>query len=80
MDDTRLEWLSTALTASIGVPESAFVNLLNINRNEDKIDDFLNARLHVSSCIPLEKAAENAAPDSKKDELIEHLFFYRVVL
>ena len=74
MDDTRLEWLSTALTASIGVPESAFIELLNRDRNEDKIDDFLNARLHVSSCFEKDAAAANS--ESKKDELIEHLFFY----
>ena len=69
MDDLRLEWLSTALTASIGVPESAFVALLNTDRNEDRIDDFFNARLHLSSCITTGEKPE-------KDELIEHLFFY----
>ena len=45
MDDTRLEWLGQSLNAALGVPTKTYLEFLNEDRHEDRIDDFLNARL-----------------------------------
>lgn len=64
MDDTRLEWLGQSLNAALCVPNDVYLDFLNTDRHEDRIDDFLNARLTTN--------AANKADAST----ITNLFFY----
>jgi len=49
MDDTRLEWLGSVLEAGLNIKSETYLKFLSEDRHEDRIDDFLNARLKTGS-------------------------------
>ena len=62
MDDTRLEWLGSVLESGLNINSDTYVKFLAEDRHEDRIDDFLNARLKSGN----------------SDKIITNIFFYAI--